>query len=154
MPSQPFLGYPLWFHSFFTQAILNRAAYFFTLSWICQDTRYVVWSKNTGHATSWVYWQVKQSNNFHASVAPWCLIQMAPNLLWRCPLLRGSCISNLKKIPSTIPEIRVIKLSKKFSLFSLILLLFAHCTKIAVTCKRILQSGWYLDIYWKPKGTT
>ena len=30
IPSQPFLGHTLWFHSFFTLAILNRAALFFT----------------------------------------------------------------------------------------------------------------------------
>ena len=31
IPSQPFLGHPLWFHNFFTLAILNRAALFFTV---------------------------------------------------------------------------------------------------------------------------
>ena len=38
--------------------------------------------ENGARATEWVYWQEQQSRDFHASVAPWYLIQMAPNLLW------------------------------------------------------------------------
>jgi len=34
---------------------------------------------------------------------------MAPNLLWRCPPLKGSYIPNSKKIPLTIPNIQGIK---------------------------------------------
>ena len=37
---------------------------------------------------------------------------MAPNLLWKCPPLRGGHIQNLKKILWTILEIQAIKLSK------------------------------------------
>jgi len=33
-------------------------------------------------AMEWVYWQEQQSCDFHASVAPWCLLQMASNLQW------------------------------------------------------------------------
>ena len=32
IPSQPFLGHPLWFLNFFTLATLNRAALFYSLS--------------------------------------------------------------------------------------------------------------------------
>jgi len=75
--------------------------------------------KKTGHVqTEWINWQEQQSRDFHTSVAPWFLIQMAPNLQWRCPPLMGDHIQNLKKIPSAIPEIQTIKLSKNFFVFS------------------------------------
>ena len=96
----------------------------------------------------WVYWQEQQSRDFHASIATWFLIQMAPTLQWRCPPLRGGNIQNLKKIPLAIPKIWAIKLLKNFFCFFLfVCTLCINCYNYA--CFNLVEI-WYT--YWGCKS--
>ena len=74
-------------------------------------------------------------------IDPWCLIQGAPNLLWKCPLIRGGYIPNLKEIVPAVSKIQVTKVSVFSSFF---LQLFTQITKLDLTHKHVLQSSWNL----------